>query len=338
MTQPAIPLIDTNQSQNWQEILSDLITDPKELVQLLQLDSLEQPASLAAMEQFPLKVTRPYVASMEVRNWNDPLLRQVWPSIKEETTVPGFVADPLKESKANPVPALLHKYHGRVLLTVVPHCGIHCRYCFRRHFDYSKNTPNRLQWLETLDYISADQSIKEVILSGGDPLAVSDRHLAWLFNQLKQIKHITTVRIHTRLPIVIPQRLTAQLCDILASSSFRSVVVIHCNHFQELSELVKIHLKKIDANRVTLLNQSVLLAGINDRLEILEKLSRELFSLNVLPYYLHLLDKVAGAAHFSVSRGKGIALIKGMENLLPGYLVPRLVEEEADKPAKYRVR
>ncbi|NKB34784.1 MAG: EF-P beta-lysylation protein EpmB [Pseudomonadales bacterium] len=338
MTQSAISLIESDRPKKWQEILSDLITDPKELVQVLQLDLAAQPVSLAAMQQFPLKVTKPFVASMEIGNWNDPLLRQVWPARDEEANVPGYVDDPLKESAANPVAGLLHKYQGRVLLTAVPHCAIHCRYCFRRHFDYDGNSPSRIQWRQTLNYIAGDQSISEVILSGGDPLAASDQHLGWLISKIEEIPHVETLRIHSRLPIVLPQRLNPELLSLLENSRLNMVLVLHCNHPQEISDEVQHFMGKIDANSITLLNQSVLLAEINDNSTTLAELSHSLFALNVLPYYLHLPDKVAGTAHFSVSREKALQIIRQMENQLSGYLVPRLVQEEAGLPAKSRLR
>ena len=338
MTQNIVSLIDSDQPKKWQEILSDLITDPKELVQLLQLDPSSQPPSLAATDQFPLKVTRSFVAAMELGNWQDPLLRQVWPSKLEEAEISGFVSDPLMEAEANPVPGLLHKYHGRVLLTTVPHCAIHCRYCFRRHFNYGGNTPSRLQWNQALDYIRSEQSIEEVILSGGDPLAASDRQLARLIGQLDEIPHLTTLRIHSRMPIVLPERLTVELIYLLEKSRLKPILVLHCNHAQEISPSVAHYLHKIDANRVKMLNQSVLLAEVNDNSTILSKLSRALFSLNVLPYYLHLPDRVAGTGHFAVTPIKGREIIQEMENQLPGYLVPQLVQEEPGKPAKSRMR
>ena len=338
MTQNIVSLIESDQPKKWQEILSDLITDPKELVQLLQLDPSNQPPSLAAIDQFPLKVTRSFVAAMKLGNWQDPLLRQVWPSKLEEAEISGFVSDPLMEAEANPVPGLLHKYHGRVLLTTVPHCAIHCRYCFRRHFNYGGNTPSRLQWNQALDYIRSDQSIEEVILSGGDPLAASDRQLARLIGQLDEIPHLTTLRIHSRMPIVLPERLTVELIYLLEKSRLKPILVLHCNHAQEISPSVAHYLHKIDANRVKMLNQSVLLAEVNDNSTILSKLSRALFSLNVLPYYLHLPDRVAGTGHFAVTPIKGLEIIQEMESQLPGYLVPQLVQEEPGTPAKSRMR
>lgn len=342
MTHSIIPLVDTDGShqdhrKKWQEILSDLITDPKELVQVLQLDAAQKPASLAAMNQFPLKVTRSFVDSIRIADWNDPLLRQIWPAQEEELEVSGYIADPLAEQQSNPVPGLLHKYQSRVLLTAAPHCAIHCRYCFRRHFDYKENSPNRLQWQQALNYIAHDHSIEEVILSGGDPLAVSDRQFDWLLSELEQISHVNTVRIHSRMPIVLPERLTPELLTRMEHSHLSIVLVMHCNHSQEIAPAVAEALSKIDANTVTLLNQSVLLANVNDNCQTLTDLSKKLFALNVLPYYLHLPDQVAGTAHFTVSRQKGLALIKAMEAQLPGYLVPQLVQEEPGMPAKTRV-
>jgi L-lysine 2,3-aminomutase len=337
MTQPVVSIINSDRPKKWQEMLSDLITDPKELVKVLQLDPKQQPPSLAAIAQFPLKVPRHFVAAMKPGNWQDPLLLQVWPSIQEEQSISDYVTDPLQEAEFNPVPGLLHKYQGRVLLTAVPHCAIHCRYCFRRHFDYDENTPSRAQWQQALDYIAQDKSIEEVILSGGDPLAASDRHLKWLIDQLEAIPHLTSLRIHSRLPIVLPQRISTELVTMLESTKLQTVVVLHCNHPQEITDEVEQSLGMFATNSVRLLNQSVLLAEINNNSSTLIQLSKSLFSLNVLPYYLHLPDKVAGTAHFSVSREEGIQLIADMQRQLPGYLVPKLVQEEPGQPAKTRL-
>lgn len=337
MTQSVVSLINSDRPKKWQEMLSDLITDPKELVKVLHLDPDQRPPSLAAIAEFPLKVPRPFVAAMDKGNWQDPLLLQVWPSSQEEEQVADYVADPLQEAEYNPVPGLLHKYQGRVLLTAVPHCAIHCRYCFRRHFDYAENTPSRNQWQLALDYISQDNSIEEVILSGGDPLAASDRHLNWLVKQLESIPHLSCLRIHSRLPVVLPQRITSDLVKMLESTRLQAILVLHCNHPQEITDEVAQGLSKFETNRVTLLNQTVLLDEINNNSSILIQLSKSLFALNVLPYYLHIPDKVAGTAHFSVTREAGIQLIADMQKQLPGYLVPKLVQEEPGKPAKTRL-
>ena len=334
MTQSALTIIKSDYPEKWQQILSDLITDPKELLQILELETETCPYSLRAIEQFPLKAPRPFVARMEKGNWRDPLLLQVFPSLNEEIIKPDYSPDPLAEKQYNPLPGLLHKYQGRVLLTTVPHCAIHCRYCFRRHFDYADNSPSRNQWQTAIDYIQQDHSIEEVILSGGDPLAASDRQLAWLVDQISEIEHVSSLRIHTRLPIVIPQRITAGLLQIVTGSRLKTVLVVHCNHAQELGADVATALSTLAANRVMMLNQSVLLAGINDNPTTLANLSKSLFRHHVLPYYLHMPDKVAGTSHFDVDEVTALGLIRQMQNTLPGYLVPRLVREQAGEPAK----
>ena len=333
----SLSLIKSDLPEKWQEILSDLITDPKELVQLLDLNPADNPVAVAALEQFPLKVPRPLVGRMEKGNWNDPLLRQVWPAMEEEREVVGYSRDPLAEAEYNPLPGLLHKYDGRVLLTAAPHCAVHCRYCFRRHFDYAANGPGRAHWQQVLSYIRKDSSIEEVILSGGDPLALADRQLGWLLDHLAGIPHLTTLRIHSRLPVVIPQRITEKLTTLLRRCPLQTVLVIHCNHPRELSRDFAAAMNMLSANGVTILNQSVVLSEVNDNSSILTDLSKALFARNVLPYYLHLPDPVAGTAHFAVSEDKALAIIEEMKARLPGYLVPRLVREQAGEAAKTRL-
>jgi len=337
MTNQLVSLISSSRRETWQEILSDVITDPQELLQILQLDPCTSPYSLEALTAFPLKAPRPFVERIEQGNWHDPLLRQIWPSIAEETETDGFVTDPLQEDGFNPVAGLLHKYHGRVLLTAAPHCAIHCRYCFRRHFDYSANSPSRAQWEEAFAYIQSDTSIEEVILSGGDPLAISDRQFSWLLARLERIEHLTTVRIHTRLPIVIPQRITSDLLQILGGSSLRVVMVVHCNHAQELDEKVCCNFGALRDIGVTLLNQSVVLKDVNDSSPALIALNKALFQHNVLPYYLHMPDQVAGTEHFYVSDQHARQLTEELRAALPGYLVPRLVRENPGERGKTRI-
>jgi len=337
MTHKALKIIHSVKSAGWKEILSNLITDPRELLNILSLDITKKPPSLSALSQFPLKVPRPFVDAMQRQNWEDPLLLQVWPSKEEEMTPSSFSADPLQEYKFNPVGGLLHKYQARVLLTAAPHCAVHCRYCFRRHFDYQSNTPSRKAWSNALDYIKNDQTIKEVILSGGDPLGISDKQLLWLIRELESVNHLNILRIHSRMPIVLPQRVTPELIAILDQTRFNVVMVVHCNHRQEISESVEDALKVLKMSRVTLLNQSVILAGINDDSEILKELSHALFSHGALPYYLHLPDKVAGTAHFSVKANKAIQLVDSLKRELPGYLVPNLVQEEPGELSKTRL-
>ena len=338
MPSQLIKLSDATTTEKWQQILADLITDPKELLQLLELDPKEFDLNDRVLQTFPLKVTRPYLSRIEKGNWHDPLLRQILP-LDKELLDSGLsqIGDPLRESDYNPVPGLLHKYRGRVLLTVAPHCAIHCRYCFRRQFDYQANSPSRQAWSDVIDYIAADQSITEVIFSGGDPLAAGDRQLSWLTDQLETIPHLERLRIHTRTPIMIPERVTDSMIHWLTSTRLKPVVVLHCNHPNEIDRPVIEALSKLATNGITLLNQSVLLKEVNDNSTILSALSEKLFSANVLPYYLHLLDLVPGVGHFEVSLAKGQQLIDEMQAVLPGYLVPRLVREEAGKVSKTRV-
>ncbi len=337
MSKPVLSLIQSDLPEKWQQILSDLISEPKELLDILGLDGTDKPASLAAIDSFPMKIPRPFAMRMERGNWHDPLLLQVWPAREEETSIPDLVTDPLEESRFNPVPGLLHKYHGRVLLTAVPHCAIHCRYCFRRHFDYGANTPGKPGWQAALDYIRADGSIEEIILSGGDPLAASDKYLDWLLAELESIPHVESIRFHTRLPVVVPQRITPSLRRVLQRDRLRTSIVVHCNHAHELDNEVGRALSTLAADGHTLLNQSVLLRNINDNPTSLLALSRRLFSCHVLPYYLHLPDRVAGTSHFLVSEEAGCRLIAELEDLLPGYLVPRLVREEPGAAHKTRI-
>lgn len=337
MTNPAISLIRSDRAETWQEILSDLITDPEELLQILELDADTSPYSLEALAQFPLKAPRPFVERIEKGNWHDPLLRQIWPSAAEEVQTEGFVADPLHEEEFNPVPGLLHKYQGRVLLTAAPHCAVHCRYCFRRHFDYRANSPSRAQWERAFNYIANDSSIEEVILSGGDPLALSDSQFRWLLQQLAAIETLNTVRIHTRLPIVIPQRVSAELIQSLSETRLNIALVIHCNHRRELDDEVGASLDKLADVGVTLLNQAVVLKDVNDNSGALIELNRALFRHNVLPYYLHMPDQVAGTEHFTVSDQQATNLIKSLHGALPGYLVPRLVRENPGERGKTRI-
>jgi EF-P beta-lysylation protein EpmB len=337
MTNEANSLIRSDRAETWQEILSDLITDPQELLHILNLNPDTSPYSLEALSQFPLKAPRPFVDRIEKGNWHDPLLKQIWPSAFEETQTEGFVADPLNEKEFNPLPGLLHKYQGRVLLTAAPHCAIHCRYCFRRHFDYRANSPSRIQWEEAFAYIAADSSIEEVILSGGDPLAISDRQFHWLLQQLANIEALTTVRIHTRLPIMIPQRISNELVRCLSETRLRIVMVMHCNHRQELDSAVTHSFDILGDVGVTMLNQAVVLKDVNDNADALIDLNKALFQHNVLPYYLHMSDQVAGTEHFQVTDQHATELIKTLHASLPGYLVPRLVRENPGEAGKTRI-
>ena len=333
MPDTVIKLASADEPEKWQSILADLVTEPKELLQILGLDARQLPVPDAVLKAFPLKVPRPYISRMERGNPRDPLLLQVLPLSSEAQTHTG-PTDPLAESRSNPLPGLLQKYHGRVLLTVAPHCAVHCRYCFRRDFDYAGNTPGRGQWQAVLDYIKADPSITEVIFSGGDPLAANDRYLAWLSAEIAAIAHVQRLRIHSRTPIVIPQRVTPALQQWLGNSRLQMVLVLHCNHARELDDQVARAVELLAATGATLLNQSVLLRGVNDDAAVLQSLSEKLFSLNVLPYYLHLLDPVPGVGHFDVPETEARALMATLRARLPGYLVPQLVREVAGATSK----
>lgn len=324
----------TWQSKSWQEELADLITSPAELFALLQLDPGQLSDAHQACEQFPLRTTRAYAHRIKPGDPNDPLLRQILPLGVELNRVPGYGPDPLKEIDANPLPGLIHKYHGRVLFVVAPQCAINCRYCFRRHFPYQDNTPGRHQWQAALDYIRADNSIEEVIYSGGDPLVLGDKQLHWLSQEIAAIGHVKRLRVHTRLPIVAPSRITDQCLEWLTLPHLQTVMVIHCNHAQEIDADVIRSLACLRSAGVTLLNQSVLLKGVNDDSHTLAALSKTLFEAGVLPYYLHLLDKVAGSAHFAVSQTRASEIYQSLLALLPGYLVPTLVRENAYAASK----
>jgi EF-P beta-lysylation protein EpmB len=326
--------ISAQNQRTWQQELADVVRDPAELFQLLQLPENLIDQSIAAGRQFALRVPRPYLQRIELGNLNDPLLKQVLPLGEELMAAPGYSQDPLGEEEVNPVPGLIHKYHGRVLLIVSPACAINCRYCFRRHFAYQDNKPSRQQWQSALDYIANDSSISEVIYSGGDPLAASDKQLLWLTEKIAAIAHVQRLRVHSRLPIVIPQRITDECLHWLTATRLQPIVVIHCNHPNELDHEVVKSIKKLHLAGVTMLNQSVLLKDVNDDVDTLKNLSITLFKANVLPYYLHVLDKVQGACHFDVTEDKAQRLLGQLLTELPGYLIPTLAKEVSGSLSK----
>ena len=268
---------------------------------------------------------------------DDPLLLQVLDRAEERADVVGYVADPLGERDASPSPGLIHKYAGRVLLTATTVCPVHCRYCFRRHFPYDAHRLTPANLASALDHVRADPSIREVILSGGEPLMLKDAPLARLLDEIEAIEHVELLRIHSRFPVVVPQRVTRALVERLAASRCRVTLVLHANHAAEIDGTVAEALAPLVTSPVTLLNQSVLLAGINDSVDALEALSRALHRAGVLPYYLHVLDPVAGTAHFSVDDARARALVDALIDRLPGYLVPTPVRELAGRAAKTRL-
>lgn len=323
-----------SQKLDWQQELIHAVTDPQELCQLLELSLESLRISYPAIGQFPLQVPREFVARMRKGDPLDPLLRQVLPISAEDQDVIGYIQDPLKETEANPVPGLLHKYKSRVLLTLTSKCAINCRYCFRRHFPYSDNVSGKQQWQSAFAYIKNDPAINEVILSGGDPLVVKDNTLKLFSDQLAEIPHVKRLRIHSRIPIVLPKRITPELISWLSSIPQTPILVVHCNHPQEIDENVISALQALKKAGIMLLNQAVLLKGINDDVEILTKLSETLFSAGVQAYYLHLLDKVKGVAHFDIEVHRAKAIYQELSYQLPGYLVPKLVQEVPGEKAK----
>ena len=275
-----------------------------------------------------------YLNRIAYADIDDPLLRQVLPLGEEAFTPHGYVVDPLAEADHRPAKGLIHKYAGRVLLIASPNCAINCRYCFRRHFPYSDNSPSRAQWQEALDYLRSDTTIHEAILSGGDPLAASDRQLAWLVEQLESIPHLKRLRIHTRLPVVIPDRVDDALLGWLSATRLQKVVVLHINHANEVDQAMVDACARLKQTSATLLNQSVLLRGVNDDVATLATLSERLFEADILPYYLHVLDPVQGAAHFDVPDSEARELVARLRDHLPGFLMPRLVREIPGKASK----
>lgn len=320
----------------WRHELKGAIRDPAELCRLLELPAtLVEPARRAAA-QFGLFVTRSYLARIRRGDASDPLLRQVLPIGVETDPVAGFTADPVGDAAAKRSAGLLHKYAGRVLLIVTGACAVHCRYCFRRHYPYAEAPKSLDQWEPALAEIAADASIEEVILSGGDPLVVVDELLEPLVRRLEAIPHLRRLRVHTRLPIVVPSRVDAPLLRWFSSVGTRltPVCVIHANHANELDAATAAALDRLHRAGVLLLNQSVLLRGINDSVDALDELSRRLVELRVVPYYLHQLDRVAGAAHFEVPEAEGRRLVDALRARLPGYAVPRYVRETPGECSK----
>jgi EF-P beta-lysylation protein EpmB len=311
----------------WQTVLREAVRDPAELARLLDLPEAFVHGQVEAAADFALLVPRGYLARMRRGDPHDALLRQVLPALAETVATSGYVADPLEEARFADA-GTVRKYSGRALLVTTGACPIHCRYCFRRHFPYAQQLAARAGWRAPLATIAADASIEEVILSGGDPLSLATSRLQALSVELEKIPHVKRLRIHTRFPIAIPERVDHELLHWLRSSRLATVVVIHANHPQELADTVVVEaLRALRGVTTSLLNQSVLLSDVNDSPEILIELSRSLFECGVLPYYLHVLDRVAGTAHFDVDDETARALLAAMRAALPGYLVPRLVRE-----------
>ncbi len=317
----------------WQESMRTAIRSSRELLRLLKLP--ESAFSEAAEADFPVFVPREFAAKMSCEAL-DPLLRQVLASPEEGSQEwnEGGLNDPVGDTAATRNPGLLQKYAARALLITSGACAVHCRYCFRRHYPYQSAPKGPSGWQTSLDTLREDPSVEEVILSGGDPLTVTDGQLQWLVDKLNQIEHIRRIRIHTRVPVVIPQRICDELLDWVRSSQAAVYFVLHVNHPQEIDASFADAMRQLRTAGATLLNQAVLLRDINDSADVQLELCRQLVNMQVLPYYLHHLDRVAGALHFEASVESGHAIIEHLRNNLPGYAVPKFVREEAGQPSK----
>lgn len=328
---PAHPL--PAQAARWQALWRDAIRDPRELLRLLGLDADAARLSDAAAAQFPLRVPAGFAARMRHGDPDDPLLRQVLPRVEEEARVPGFALDAVGDGDARAGRGLLHKYAGRVLLVATGSCAVHCRYCFRRHYPYGEDSAAAGGWREAIDYLAA-HDVEELLLSGGDPLSLATGKLDELTHGLRGIPHLRRLRIHTRLPVVLPERVDDELVRWLRALPWPVAIVLHANHPAELDDSVAAACARLRATGATLLNQAVLLHRVNDDADVLVALSARLFECGVLPYYLHQLDRVQGAAHFEVGDAAARALHAELHRRLPGYLLPRLVREVAGEPGK----
>ena len=329
---------------SWQQQMAAAITDPAQLLTRLQLDpALLDPAGLdglrAGAQGFRLRVPESYVRRMRPGDPRDPLLRQILPLGLENLPIPGYSSDPLDEVAARLAPGLLQKYAGRALLITTGACAVHCRYCFRREYDYAADSSDADsgRWQAALTALAAEPSIEEVILSGGDPLSLSNARLEQLLLRLQQLPQLRRIRLHTRTPIALPARVDTGLLQLLSQQRLQTVMVVHANHAAEIDAEVTAALQALRATGLTLLSQSVLLAGVNDEAQTLADLSEALFAAGALPYYLFLLDRINGTAHFEVSRERARELMRELNALLPGYLVPRLVQEEPGQPGKTRI-
>jgi EF-P beta-lysylation protein EpmB len=313
--------------KTWQQELSEGFNDINELCDYLNLSPAHN--NLFALSDFPVRVPLEFAERMEKGNLNDPLLKQVLPVNDENISPSGFTADPVGDLNTMPETGVIHKYQGRVLFITAGSCAINCRYCFRRNFPYADFQLSTKKLSQAIQYIQNNKDISEVILSGGDPLLLNDQKIFSLLHQLDQIKTIKRIRIHSRIPIVLPSRITDTFCNKLSSINKPVVFVIHSNHANELNTYVKLACSKLKKRNITLLNQSVLLKGINDTAQQLCALNEKLFAFGIMPYYLHLLDKAIGTSHFEVDQKSAITLMDEIKKQLPGYLVPKLVKEQA---------
>ncbi|OOH91233.1 EF-P beta-lysylation protein EpmB [Pasteurellaceae bacterium 15-036681] len=323
----------TPSKPQWLLDLAQAFNNPTDLLNYLELDLDEFEQDVLARKLFALRVPRPFAEKMQKKDKNDPLFLQAMSSADEFLQAEGFVKDPLEEQNS-PAPNILHKYHNRLLFMVKNSCAINCRYCFRRHFPYDEVKNGKEVWSQSLDYISTHSELEEVILSGGDPLMAKDSEIDWILTRLEQIPHIQTLRIHSRLPVVIPNRITTEFCKRLSESRLNIVLVTHINHANEIDQVFAQKMQMLKQAGVVLLNQSVLLKNVNDDAQALKQLSDKLFQHGILPYYLHLLDKVEGASHFYIDDAQAFEIYTELQRITSGYLVPKLAREIAHEPNK----
>lgn len=321
-------------ASDWQFALQQAFRRPQDLLDFLGLEASQLAFAAQAEREFPMRVPRGFARRMRRGDPDDPLLRQVWPDLAETVEHPGFHADPVGDLQRLHHGGIIHKYQGRALMVTTGACAVHCRYCFRRHFPYAEAAAGRDHWQRAIDHIAADPGIHEVLLSGGDPLSLSNDRLIGLLDALESLPQLRRIRVHTRQLVVLPERIDEALLHRIAAARAQMIFVIHVNHPNEIDDSVAQACRSLQQRGVQMLNQSVLLRNINDSADILVALSEKLMACGVLPYYLHLLDRVRGAAHFEVSENEAKDLMRRISSQISGYLVPRLARETAGAPAK----
>ena len=324
----------TAESAGWQQEMKAAFRTAEELCQFLHIDPKSAGVSDLAASPFPVFVPHNFALRIHPGDPDDPLLRQVLRIDAEEVSPAEYTTDPIAESHSQIAPGILQKYQGRALMIATGACAVHCRYCFRRHFPYQSAPQGETLWSQSLETIRADSSIQEILLSGGDPLVLSDVLLSQLIGLIEDIPHVRRLRIHTRTPIMIPSRITDELLDRLQHSRLAVWFVVHINHAQELSQEVLDSLDKVIARGIPVLNQAVLLQGVNDSVDVLAELFERLVDAHITPYYLHQLDQVTGASHFEVPIERGKQIMAELRMRLPGYAIPRYVQELPGKLSK----
>jgi EF-P beta-lysylation protein EpmB len=328
---------DSDRPPTWQIAMQRAIRSVDALLEYLQLTP-EQVPELERDSAFPLLVPWEFVQRMRPGEPRDPLLLQVLPSLQERVAATGYVRDPVGDGECSPASGLLHKYASRVLLVASGMCAVHCRYCFRRHYPYDESPTTGDQWKAALDYVASHPEIDEVILSGGDPLSLGNARLSQLVGSIASIPHVRRLRVHTRFPVMIPQRIDEELLGLLESVRLRSWFVLHINHAHELDASLIHACDQLRRAGVVVLNQAVLLRGINDTIDSQFALCRDLINAGIQPYYLHQLDRVVGAAHWECDEALGHEIVQGLRERLPGYAVPRFVREVAGELSKTLLR